>query len=105
LNLLGFIKYLLFVIIIISSVSAQAIDAFYNQRAIKIAVNKASFPYHFKNDKSQAAGIMVDFWRLWAKKQNVAVEFVIVDWSETIQHVKNRSLDIHAGLSITAEVF
>lgn len=102
-KLITLIKFLLVVTVFCSSFKVQADDVFYQQRAIKIAINKSSFPYHFQNEQGQAAGIMVDFWTLWAQKQNVEVEFVIVDWSATIRQVKENTLDLHAGLSITDE--
>lgn len=75
---------------------------------IKIAISKTSFPYHFENDKGEADGIMVDYWKLWAQKQNVDIEFVIMDWIQTLASVRQNQIDIHAGLIKTedrAEVF
>jgi diguanylate cyclase (GGDEF)-like protein len=71
---------------------------------ITIALNKSSFPYHFKNEQGMPAGIMVDFWSLWAKKQNIDVEFIILDdWSNTLELVANGTIDLHAGLAINEE--
>ncbi|MDO6445793.1 transporter substrate-binding domain-containing protein [Colwellia sp. 1_MG-2023] len=65
---------------------------------IKIAVNKNSFPFHFQNQQGQPDGIMVDYWKLWAKKQNVEIEFVLMGWLETLASVSEGEMDIHAGL-------
>jgi diguanylate cyclase (GGDEF)-like protein len=70
---------------------------------IKIAVNKTSLPYHFQNQQGEADGLMVDYWKLWAKKQNVEIEFVIMDWLQTLSSVSANEIDIHAGMVKTIE--
>ncbi|GAA6205409.1 transporter substrate-binding domain-containing protein [Thalassotalea sp. SU-HH00458] len=75
---------------------------------IKIAFNKTSFPFHFQNQQGEADGIMVDYWKLWANKQNVVVEFVPMSWLETLASVSEGEADIHAGMAKTdnrAKVF
>jgi diguanylate cyclase (GGDEF)-like protein len=79
------------------SVSAQSVAQTY-----QIAINKTSYPYHFVDNEKHANGMMVELWRLWAKKQNVKVVFVPLTWKETIKQVQNGAVDIHAGLSKTA---
>lgn len=64
-----------------------------------IAINKTSYPYHFQGDNGQAEGLTVDLWKLWAKKQNVQVEFKVLTWEETLAQVISGEVDIHAGLS------
>ncbi len=44
---------------------------------------------------------MIDLWKLWAKKQQVKIEFVPLAWSQTLSQVKSGKIDIHAGLAIT----
>jgi diguanylate cyclase (GGDEF)-like protein len=68
---------------------------------LTIAIHESSYPYHFLDEQNQADGLMVDFWRLWAKKQQVEVEFVPLPWLKTLDDVANGEVDIHAGLSIT----
>jgi len=41
---------------------------------------------------------MVDFWRLWAKKQQVQLKFIPLNWSQTLAQVQSGQIDIHAGL-------
>jgi len=41
---------------------------------------------------------MVDFWRLWAKKQHVDIKFVPSTWSQTLTQVQQGLIDIHGGL-------
>lgn len=65
----------------------------------RIAVNKTSYPYHFIDKENNANGMMVELWRLWAKKQNVNVEFIPLSWMQTIEQVQDGRVDIHAGLT------
>ncbi|MGB1261502.1 MAG: transporter substrate-binding domain-containing protein [Cognaticolwellia sp.] len=71
-----------------------------NAKTYRVAINKTSFPYHFVNSENNADGIMVELWRLWAKKQQVNIEFVPLNWQETIAQVQSGDIDIHAGLAI-----
>ncbi|GLX77247.1 deoxyguanosine kinase [Thalassotalea insulae] len=72
-----------------------------SSRPLSVAVNQTSYPYHFQDSQGLAAGIMVDLWKLWAKKQQVELEFVISPWQQTIDKVKSGTIDIHAGMEQT----
>jgi len=72
----------------------------FTNKPITIALNETSFPYHFVDEQGEAAGLMPDLWRLWAKKQQVLIEFVTLPWLETLKQVSEGNVDIHAGLSI-----
>lgn len=67
---------------------------------LTIAINETSYPYHFLDKHGEADGLMADFWRLWAKKQQVDIKFVTLPWLETLSQVSSGEVDIHAGLSI-----
>ena len=69
-------------------------------KPLTIAINATSFPYHTLDKNNEAIGIMPDLWRLWAKKQQVEIEFVVYPWLETLAKVSSGDVDIHAGLSI-----
>ena len=45
---------------------------------ITIAINATSFPYHSIDEQSKAIGLMPELWRLWAKKQQVKIKFVVL---------------------------
>ncbi|SEL63980.1 diguanylate cyclase (GGDEF) domain-containing protein [Colwellia chukchiensis] len=72
------------------------------RKSYKIAINKTSYPFHFLDQNNHADGMMVELWQLWAQKQNVDVEFVALNWQQTIAQVRSGQLDIHAGLSKNA---
>lgn len=70
------------------------------KRPLTIAINKTSFPYHSLDEQGNATGLMSDMWRLWAKKQQVEIKFVVLPWLETLKQVSLAKVDIHGGLSI-----
>jgi ABC-type amino acid transport substrate-binding protein len=70
------------------------------ERPLTIAINETSFPYHALDKDGDAIGLMVDMWRLWAQKQQVHIQFVVLPWLETLNQVAAGKVDIHAGLSI-----
>jgi diguanylate cyclase (GGDEF)-like protein len=70
---------------------------------LTIAINKTSYPYMFMDAKGHADGLMPDLWKLWAERQNVNIEFVITDWPTTLSNVQSGEVDIHGGMTKTAE--
>lgn len=54
-------------------------------------------PFSMINSKGQADGFFVDFWRLWAEKQNVEVKFIFDNWNGSIESIKNAKADFHSG--------
>lgn len=73
----------------------------FSNNPLTIAINRTSFPYHAVNKQGEVIGLMPDLWRLWAKKQNVDINFVVMNWGETLEQVAEGKVDIHGGLSIT----
>ena len=93
-----------FIILMFSStLLAGQISAQESKTSYRVAINKTSYPYHFLDEDQQPSGLMVDMWKLWAKKQQVDVAFVPLSWEQTIAQVKNSAVDIHAGLSKNVE--
>lgn len=71
--------------------------------SISIAYSKTAFPYHFQDENGEPAGMMIDFWRLFAKKQNIEVSFKAFSWKDTINNVQQGNIELHAGMSIQPE--
>jgi len=76
------------------------LDSLALKQPLTIAINKTSFPYHSVDEQGNAIGLMSDMWRLWAKKQQVKVRFVVLPWLKTLSEVAKGNVDIHGGLSI-----
>ena len=64
-----------------------------------VVANSASWiPYSFLDQQGQPRGILVDLWRLFAEANEIEVEFVLVDWADSIELVRTGAADIHGGL-------
>jgi ABC-type amino acid transport substrate-binding protein len=50
------------------------------------------------NAAGEPAGMLVDMWRLWAKKTGHPIEFKPGTWPETLDSLNNGQADIHSGL-------
>ncbi|MEI6893835.1 MAG: transporter substrate-binding domain-containing protein [Colwellia sp.] len=68
---------------------------------LTIAINTDIAPYYFIDEQGAITGMMPDLWRLWAKKQRVDIEFVVLNtWSETLKQVTLGNIDIQGSLAI-----
>ena len=70
---------------------------------ISIAYSKDSVPFHFSDENSQPAGIIIDLWHLWSKKTGIGIEFRVAEWDETLAMVESGAADVHAGLFFSTE--
>lgn len=71
---------------------------FSKEEKIRISISQDMVPYTFIEEDNTTSGIFVDFWKLWAKKNNQKIEFVSSSWSDTLENLKNNEADIHSGL-------
>ncbi len=69
-----------------------------NRRTFVITTTHSMPPYSFYGKNETPDGIVIDFWKLWAKKNNVKVKFILTSWNESLNNVKNGAADFHAGL-------
>ncbi len=72
---------------------------FFPNKPLTIAISSESYPYHFIDESGKPAGIMVEYWLLWAKIQNVEVKFVTYNWLDSLNAIENGDVDIHAGMA------
>ncbi|MEJ2608888.1 MAG: transporter substrate-binding domain-containing protein [Candidatus Thiodiazotropha sp.] len=68
------------------------------QKILTIAGSRNLSPFSFLNNEGEPVGIGVDLWRLWAAKTNHSVSFRLTDINRSIEDLKDRRADIHAGL-------
>lgn len=68
------------------------------ESTLKVANSKAWKPFSYLDEHNQPAGILIDFWREYAARNQVEVEFVLLDWNESIVAVREGQADVHAGL-------
>ncbi len=60
-------------------------------------------PFSFINEKGEPDGIMVDYWRLYAKENKVKIRFDLRPWGESLDYVVNTPDVIHGGLGYTSD--
>ncbi|WP_394145135.1 sensor domain-containing diguanylate cyclase [Vibrio atypicus] len=65
---------------------------------LRVANSKAWKPFSYLNDQNEPAGILIDFWREYGKANDVHIEFVLLDWNDSLLAVKEGKADVHAGL-------
>ncbi len=55
-------------------------------------------PFSFVDTDGQARGVFVELWRAIAAEDGVDVEFLLLDWDESIAAVADGRAHVHAGL-------
>ncbi|MBO9491767.1 transporter substrate-binding domain-containing protein [Endozoicomonas sp. G2_1] len=69
---------------------------------LKIIVSPYSYPYHFIDQNNRVAGLMVDYWQLWAEKNNRKISFIKAsNWQNSLDMLEQGKADIHAAMSYT----
>ena len=71
--------------------------------SIKIVYNSETPPLKFTNKNHEASGLLIDIWKLWAKKTNLKIEFIKADWKNSLEMIEDGRADIHVGLYYTKE--
>lgn len=74
-----------------------------NIKKVTIACEKSYAPFTMQDLDGNPEGLMIDFWKKWGEKAGYEVEFLMTDWSDTLQAVKNKKADIHSGLFFTKD--
>ncbi|MGY3571583.1 transporter substrate-binding domain-containing diguanylate cyclase [Vibrio paucivorans] len=69
-----------------------------DEEVLRVANSKAWKPFSYINSDGQPDGILIDLWREYGKRNKVEIEFVLLDWNESLEAVKNNRADVHAGL-------
>lgn len=73
-------------------------------KTYKIGCNKNYYPYITENSETkELEGVVIDWWKLWAQKANVEIEFVSLDLGACLEQVKTGEIDAIAGLFFSDE--
>jgi ABC-type amino acid transport substrate-binding protein len=68
------------------------------QKTYVLTTSKNSPPFSFLDQEGSPQGVVVDFWKMWAERTGVQVQFCLDDWQRTLELVRNSEVDAHAGL-------
>ena len=55
-------------------------------------------PFQFQGEDSNPAGMIMDHWKLWAKKTGIKIDYQPASWEDTLAMMKVGKVDAHAGL-------
>ncbi len=55
-------------------------------------------PFEFRNKDGNPDGLIMDYWKLWSKKNGTRLNFKAAPWGETLRMVNEGRADAHAGL-------
>ena len=66
--------------------------------ALVVANSKAWKPFSYLTEDGEPAGILIDYWKAYSEKNHVRVEFLLLDWDESLRAVEEGKAHIHAGL-------
>jgi PAS domain S-box-containing protein len=55
-------------------------------------------PFQFQDENGEAAGLIIDLWRLWSDKTGIEIDFRAGQWDETLRMVRDGDAEAHAGL-------
>jgi ABC-type amino acid transport substrate-binding protein len=65
---------------------------------LTIACYKDYRPYSYVNDKGEVVGVLVDFWTLWAEKNQIELTFLPGSLTQSLDRIKMDEADIMIGL-------
>ncbi len=70
---------------------------------VEVAVGMDSVPYYYLDQDNQAAGLVVDIWKLWSRQTGIKVVFKSYPFYQTLTAVQDGEADIHAGCFFSEE--
>jgi len=69
------------------------------KETLTVAIDYEYSPVTYKSIEGKPEGLLVDFWRLWAKKSGYEVKFKFYDWDSSVAAVKSGEAIFHSGLT------
>ncbi|MAD74138.1 MAG: hypothetical protein CML20_04975 [Rheinheimera sp.] len=70
---------------------------------LTVALSNDTYPYMFVNEEGQPDGLIVDYWRIIAKQQQIEIDFVMADWPATVALLNAGKVDFHGGMGYTEQ--
>lgn len=83
-----------FFILMCATVYAQEPES----KQLIVANSKAWKPFSFINSDGEPDGILIDYWNYYGEKNDVEIEFLLLDWQSSLDAVTEGRADVHAGL-------
>ena len=70
---------------------------------VVVALMRDQSPFSMVRANGEAAGLLVDLWKLWSQKTGHRVRFRFGTWKDTLDDVAQGRADVHSGLYRNAE--
>ncbi len=86
----------LFLLIAISAFALPTKAA--DEAPLRVTYCQDCAPFQFTDDQGRAAGILIDFWRIWQDRTGRQIAWVPAPWPETLSKLRLGDVDAHAGL-------
>ncbi|HFQ5032835.1 TPA: diguanylate cyclase [Vibrio vulnificus] len=68
------------------------------RKTLRVANSKAWKPFSYLAEDGSPRGILIDLWKLYGEQNGVDIEFLLVDWNDSLTAVKEGKADVHAGM-------
>ncbi|MEJ2693247.1 MAG: transporter substrate-binding domain-containing protein [Candidatus Thiodiazotropha sp.] len=68
------------------------------QATVDLVYNPHSPPLSYSDSQGEAAGLLIDIWKLWAEKQGIQVTFKPAPWPQGLQQIAKAEAELHAGV-------
>ncbi|EGU43377.1 GGDEF family protein [Vibrio ichthyoenteri ATCC 700023] len=94
-------RWLSWVLLVIASVSYA--EQTKQTQTLVIANSKAWKPFSFLDASGEPSGILIDYWREYSRVTGQPVEFLLLDWADSLKAVEDGRADFHAGLLLSKE--
>lgn len=89
------LRFFISVLVLVSFTSWGQADS---PQKLVVANSKAWKPFSFINQEGKPDGILIEYWQEFGQKNNIDVEFLLLDWQSSLDAVKDGRADVHAGL-------
>ena len=85
------------IILFVSVFGASTAMAGSPPKQVVVAVGTDSIPYYFMDQENHPAGLVVDIWKIWARRTGIQVVFTPLPFYQTLIAVQNGDADVHGG--------
>ncbi|POB69359.1 sensor domain-containing diguanylate cyclase, partial [Vibrio vulnificus] len=58
------------------------------RKTLRVANSKAWKPFSYLAEDGSPRGILIDLWKLYGEQNGVDIEFVLVDWNDSLTAVE-----------------
>jgi PAS domain S-box-containing protein len=89
--------------LLLALLAPATVDAASKAEPISTAYCIDCVPFQFQDENGEAAGLIIDLWRLWSEKTDIEIDFRPGQWDETLRMVRDGEAEAHAGLFYTHE--